>query len=230
MNFSNTLVVLFVLLFSTAFGQQNIKAFDFKKGEILDVIILSQTNDSAALFDTYKRTAFPVAFEYTYQPQPGFGISKLTLGTNKASAFLFGKWNSRKDREGFLATIADRVPDFHEQRRNLFPYFGLTYYEMQTDLTFSVDTSKYNLVTSFWNRPSDQNQSFFNTWKSNVESSGGSVILTLNEGTSPTGYYYNPAILCITTWENEAAFKTFSEKYPLSTYDSLENVHQFVIQ
>ena len=100
------------------------KSFEFKKGEVLDVILLTQVENSETLFERYKKTAFPVAFEYSYQPQPGFGISKLTLGTNKPVAFLFGKWASLEKREGFLDVIGQRVPDFHQQRRNLFPYFG----------------------------------------------------------------------------------------------------------
>lgn len=230
MKFKNLIFLFAVLTFFGMTAQEKIKSFDFKKGEVLDIILLSQTENGGELFERYKKTAFPVAFEYSYQPQPGFGISKLTLGTNKAQAFLFGKWESLEKREGFLANIANRVPDFHQQRRDLFPYFGLTYYPMLVDLKFSVDTSKYNVATALWNKPSKKDAAFFKKWKSEVQKSGGKVIVTLENGKSPLGYYYNADVLCIVEWKNETSFNSFAEKHPLAFYDAIQNVHQFVIQ
>lgn len=226
----NLIVFLTVLTFSACAAQEEIKTFDFKKGEVLDIILLNQAENSGELFQRYKETAFPVAFEYTYQPQPGFGISKLTLGTNKPQAFLFGKWSSLEKRVGFLKDIAKRVPDFHQQRRDLFAYFGLTYYEMKQDLKFSVNNSKYNVATALWNNPSKKDDSFLKKWKAEVVRSGGNFVVILENGTSPLGYYYNPDMLCIVEWQNENAFHTFTEKHPLSSYEPLRNVHQFVIQ
>lgn len=230
MKFKNLILLFAVLIFFGMSAQEKIKSFDFKKGEVLDIILLSQTENSNELFEQYKKTAFPVAFEYGYQPQLGFGISKLTLGTNKAQAFLFGKWENLEKREGFLTNIAKRMPDFHQQRRDLFPYFGLTYYSMLADLKFSVDTSKYNVATALWSKPSKKDASFFNKWKAAITKSGGKVIVTLENGKSPLGYYYNADVLCIVEWKNEAAFKAFAEKHPLAYYEALHNVHQFVIQ
>lgn len=227
----NLISILAVLTFSASTAQEKeIKSFDFKKGEVLDIFLLSQTENSEELIERYKNTAFPVAFEYGYRPQPGFGISKLTLGTNMVQAFLVGKWVSVEKRQGFLKNIANRVPDFHQQRRDLFPYFGLTYYEMTQDLQFSVNTTKYNVVTALWNSPSKKNTSFFKKWADAVQKSGGKVILTLENGTSPIGYYYNADILCIVEWQDETAFKSFSKQHPLAFYEELQNVHQFVIQ
>lgn len=230
MKFKNLILLFAVLVFSGITAQEKIKSFDFKKGEVLDIILLSQTENAGELFEWYKKTAFPVAFEYSYQPQLGFGISKLTLGTNKAQMFLFGKWENLEKRERFLANIAKRVPDFHQQRRDLFPYFGLTYYPMLADLKFSVNTSKYNVATALWSNPSKKDTSFFKKWKSEVLKSGGKVVVTLDNGKSPLGYYYNADVLCIVEWQNEAAFNTFAEKHPLAFYEALQNVHQFVIQ
>ncbi|MEP3210200.1 MAG: hypothetical protein ABJN95_13455 [Maribacter sp.] len=222
------LFVLFVVAITRA--QDNIKSFDFKKGEVLDIILLSQTQNAEELFARYKKTAFPVAFEYSYQLQPGFGITKLTLGTNKVNAFLFGKWSNLEKRKGFLNNIAKRVPDFHQQRRKLFPYFALTYYEMNDDLKFDVDTSKFNVATALWNNPYRKDTSFFKKWIAAVKKFGGTIIVTLENGTSPLGYYYNADVLCIVEWQNENAFQAFAKKHPLSFYEPLRNVHQFVIQ
>ncbi len=230
MKFSILILLIAVLAVTASTAQEKTKSFEFKKGEVLDIILLNQVENASELFKRYKETAFPVAFEYTYEPQPGFGISKLTLGTNKAQAFLFGKWSSLEKREGFLENISKRVPDFHQQRRDLFPYFGLTYYEMTQDLKFSVNTSKYNVATALWNNPSKMDASFFKRWKSAVNEFGGKVVVILENGSSPLGYYYNADVLCIVEWQNENAFQAFTEKHPLSFYEPLRNVHQFVIQ
>ena len=210
-------------------AQDKTKTFDFKKGEVLDIFLLSTVEDSKELFDRYKKTSFPVAFEYTYQPQQGFSIKKLTLGTNTPSSFIFGKWASKEKKEGFIAKIVDRVPDFHQQRRALFPYFGLAYYEMQKDLKFSVNTEKFNVVTSFWKRDTKSLSVFFKEWSTSVVASGGKFILQLEDGKSPLGYTYDPDMVCIVEWKTEANFKQFEKQYPLSSYTSLKDIHQFVI-
>ena len=230
MKLSHVVLLLFVFTLFQVQGQENLKTYTFKKGEVLDIILIDQSANAEALFDRYKKTVFPVGFEYSFQPQPGFTISKLTLGTNKPNSFLFGKWKSQEKREGFLTTITKRVPDFHQQRRALFPYFGLTYYEMKKDIKFSVDGSKYNVVTALWRKSLKGEVSFFKKWKAEVQALGGEVIVTLEDGTSPTGYYYNPDVLCVVAWKDEKAFNTFAQKHPLSTYETLKDVHQFVIQ
>ena len=71
--------------------------------------------------------------------------------------------------------------------------------------------------------------SFFKQWKMKVNKQGGKVILKLKNGTSPVGYVYNPTILCIVEWNDKNEFESFEKKNPLSSYESLKNIHQFVI-
>jgi len=220
-----------VLLFSCyfSFAQGNKKEFQFKKGEVLDVVVLSATKTNyKELFDKYKKTAFPVAFKHSYQPQPGFRINKLTLGNHLSSSFIIGKWGSVKKREDFLLNVEKEVPDFHEQRRALFTNFELTYYEINKDLKFSINKEKYNVVTSFWVKKKND-KTFYKHWKKRIEDNGGKIILKLTGGKSPTGYYYNPEVLSIVEWDNEEQFIQFSKKYPISSYNRLKDVHQFVI-
>ena len=59
-------------------AQTGKKAFQFKKGEVLDILLVTGTkNNYKKLFDRYKKTAFPVASKFTYQPQSGFRTKKL---------------------------------------------------------------------------------------------------------------------------------------------------------
>ncbi|MDB4292849.1 hypothetical protein N9954_05525 [Maribacter sp.] len=231
MKFKNLVLLVFSVAYTQVNAQEEVHSFEFKKGEVLDVMLLKQSkaDDAKELFETYKTSAFPVAFEYSYQPLSGFGISKLTLGTNNADAFLFGKWGSFQKREAFLKVIADRVPDFHQQRRVLFPDFRLTYYEVKSDLKFSIDKAKYTTVTALWAKPGSKEEASLKRWKAEVLESGGTFVITLKDGKSPLGYYYNPDILHIVQWENEAAFQRFAQEHPIDSYRDFRNVHQFVI-
>ncbi len=206
------------------------KTFSFKKGEVMDILLLSTNPDSGKLFEKYKETAFPVAFEYSYQPQPGFAIKELTLGNHAPSSLIMGKWESRQKREGFLENIIKRVPDFHEQRRALFKYFSLTYYKMPKDIQFFVDSEKFNVATAFWSKKDKKLTRFNSKWEQEIKNHGGRVIVKLENGKSPTGYYYNSDVFYIIEWNSRVAFQTFSKKYPLSSYEFLANIHQFVIK
>ena len=223
--------LLVVSLFGfSVFGQANVKSFEFKKGEVLDILLLSTHVNAAPLFEKYKKTVFPVGFEYTFQPQPGFKIEKLVLGNYKPTSLVIGKWKSKLNREGFLNNIVNRVPDFHEQRKALFSYFGLTYYEMQKDLSFSVDTDKYIVAAAFWGKDKKSFENFYNKWENKMKKKGAKLIVKFENGKSPTGYYYNADVFCIIEWESKKAFEAFTQKHPLSSYEALKNVHQFVIK
>ena len=195
----------------------------------MDVMLITTASNSEKLYDRYRKTAFPVAFEYGYQPQSGFKISKLTLGTHFPKSIIFGKWTSKEKREGFLANISKRVPDFHSLRRDLFPHFDLTYYEMNQDLSFSIDRKKYHIATSFWKGDSSDFSNFFEKWKNDISKLGGKLIIELENGTSPLGYYYNPTVFCIVAWDSQKDFEAFAKQNPLSTYETLKNIHQFAI-
>lgn len=222
--------VLFSMLFFSGNAQKKqFKTFTFKKGEVMDVLPMTLIENPNKLFDRYKKTAFPVAFKHSYQPQPGFKITKLTLGNLFPQSLIIGKWKSKKMREDFLSNITKKVPDFHSQRRKLWKYFGLTYYVMKQDTQFSVDTKKYNVATSFWKKTPKSFKSFFSKWKKELIAAGGKIIIQLQDGISPTGYTYNPDLFLIITWKNKSDFDSFAKKHPLASYQNLKNVHQFVI-
>lgn len=224
------LIIIALLTGAETYAQNNIKSIEYKKGEVMDILLARLAPDTDELYSRYRRTAFPVAFEYSFELMPVFSITELTLGNNYPTTFVFGKWNNLEKREGFLADIVDRVPDFHDQRRNTFIYFGLTYYEMPHDIKVTIDTDKINVATSFWQDENENFSEFISDWSEEIISSGGKIILELEEGKSPTGYYYNPDAFYIIQWENEAAFDEFAKANPISGYEVLKNVHQFRIE
>ncbi len=222
-------LVLVCVFLMNATAQSDTKEYNFKKGEILDLLFLTTKPDTKANFDRYKKTVFPVGFKFSYQSQPGFGITSYVEGNHHPSGLVLGKWNSLVQREQFLTNIVKEVPDFHEQRRALFSFFGLTYYEMQADMQFQVRGDKYNVVTAYWKaRPKDFER-FVNDFKTASKKAGGSEIIELTGGESPFGYYYQPDFLVVTEWENQAAFEAFHKTNKAMDTKGVLHVNQFVI-
>lgn len=230
MKILSALLLLSILTISGVKAQDNIIQLEYKKGEVLDIILATIQRESAEEYNHYRKTAFPIAYEYSFELMPVFGIKELITGTSFPTTFIFGKWESLEKREGFLDDITTHLPDFHEQRRNVFSYFGLTYYEVKEDLTFFIDEEKHIIANAFWKEEMKNYSSFLEDWKRNVEESGGRIIVELTNGTSPTGYYYNPDSFILVEWNSKEEFENFSKRTPLSEYDILENVHQFRIE
>ncbi|WP_299220873.1 hypothetical protein [uncultured Aquimarina sp.] len=224
-----TLVFLTCLLTTSLVAQSNVKSFDFKKGEVLDILLLTNKPDIEKDFERYKKTAFPVAFKRTYRPQPGFSIKETTQGNIQPTTFIFGKWNDLKNREQFISEIEDIVPDFHVQRRNMWSIFNLTYYEMPKDISFKIDRSKYIVATSYWKKDTESFKKFTELWLQKSKAKGGKKILQLTNGKSPLGYYHNPDLLVITQWENKQEFDAFYKENLTMNHKGVLHVNQFVL-
>lgn len=224
--FSLCLIVFFVC---NTTAQKKLKTLNFQKGEVLDILLISRNENSEEAYKRYRKEVIPVGFKYGFQLQPGFRVSKLVRGNNAPSIFLFGKWTNIEKRVEFLKNIVSEVTDFHQQRRGLFKRFNLAYYKIEKDLSFTIDKSKFNVVTSFWNNANKRSNAFVKKWLTDVTQTNGNLILKLVDGNSPTGYYYNPDTLLIVEWPDEESFNTFLTKYPLDSYNELKNIQQFVI-
>ncbi|MFD2563825.1 hypothetical protein [Aquimarina rubra] len=224
-----TLAFLTCLLTTNLVAQSDVKSFNFKKGEILDILLLTNKPDIEKDFEKYKKTAFPIAFKRTYQPQPSFRIKETTQGNIQPTTFIFGKWNDLKNREQFISEIGDIVPDFHVQRRNMWSIFNLTYYEMPRDISFKIDKSKYIVATSYWKEDTESFKKFIELWSQKSKAKGGKKILQLTNGKSPIGYYHNPDLLVITQWKNKQEFDTFYEENLKMDHKGVLHVNQFVL-
>ncbi|AXT61505.1 hypothetical protein D1816_14465 [Aquimarina sp. AD10] len=210
-------------------AQSKKQSYSFKKGEILDILLLTTKPEGGALFDRYKKTAFPVASKRSYKPQPGFIIKESTQSSFHPQNFLFGKWDNLESREKFLAEIETEVPDFHKQRRDIWSIFNMTYYEMTKDISFEIDRNKYNVVTSYWKKDANAFNTFKKEWIQKSKNKGGKNILALTKGISPLGYYYNPDYMVITQWKNKAAFDAFYKENLKMNHKGVKDVNQFVI-
>jgi len=171
-----------------------------------------------------------VAVEFSYESQSSFKISDFTMGEAMPEAFVLGKWSSIAHKKSFLNTIVKRVPNFHKKLKKLFPYYKQSYYKFNEDTKFSINSTKYNVVTAMWNKNSEDGISFFNDWLTSIKNAKGKVIVTLGKGMSPENYTYAPNILCIVEWKDKESFKNFTKKHPRYTYKLLKNVQQFRIR
>lgn len=228
-----TFRMLMITLFfggSVLNAQSTTKTLNFKKGEVLDILLFSGTPNSTALFGRYRKTAFPVATKLSYQPQPGFSIVETRQGGIQPENLFFGKWKSLVNRERFLDEIVDAVPDFHEQRRAIWSSFYLAYYEMPKDISFKIDPEKLTVVTTYWKNDNALFQKFKKDWLKKAQKAGGKVIIELSDAKSPLGYLYKPDFTVITRWENKADFDLFYKENLKMSHKGVQNVNQFIIK
>ncbi len=224
------LIALFFTFSINVYAQSKITSYNLKKGEVFDILVLSTKPDTKALFEIYRKTAFPVAFKLSYTPLPGYKITENTMGNHEPQSFILGKWGSIEKREQFLAEIEKEVPDFHEQRRNLWSYFGLTYYEMSNDVSFEINRDKFTIVTAYWYKNKAEFLHFKKEWLQKLNKAGGEIIIELTEGKSPYGYYYNPDYMVIVQWEGKETFENFKKESIKINNHGLQHINQFVIK
>ena len=144
--------------------------------------------------------------------------------------FIIGKWDNLITREAFLEDIYKDVPDFDEQRRDLFSILNLTYFEMQKDITFSINKEKYNVVTAYWKKDKTLFEKFIKQLKKESNKNGGKTIIELTNGKSPFKYYYLPDYLVITEWSSKVDFEKFYKKNIKMDTKGLLNVNQFILR
>ena len=229
-----TLKYIFMLMSVLIFSQQNFsqstsKTYDFKKGEVLDVLIVTTKPEKREAYKRYRETAFPIAIKRSFELLKVFKILDNTQGNLEPTGFILGKWNNREKREGFLSEIENLVPDFHEQRRDIWSIFNLTYYEMSQNISFTISTEKFNVVTAYWQKDQKSIKKFKTELDALTKSKNGKVILELTNGISPFMYYYAPDLLIFTEWESKEAFENFHKENLKMNHNGLKHVNQFVI-
>jgi len=213
-----------------SFGQSKIDTIILKKGEVLDILLLSKNPDAEADLKSYFETASPVARRMSYQPLPGFKITNISQGNLRPGFLILAKWNDIEIREAFLSQILEEVEDFHERRRKIWSYFGLRYYEIKEDLSFEVNRDQYQVATAYWLESENQSSKFYERWKKEIQKSGGEILIQLKDGKSPFGYQYNPEYFVITSWENKIAYNNFQEKMSKLKLDNIQHVNEFILK
>ena len=231
----NLLQIALILVFigcaiHQSFGQSKVDTIKLKKGEVFDILLLSQNPDTEADLKSYFQTAFPVAKRMSYQPLPGFKVAEHSKGNLRPDVLILGKWNDIGIREEFLTQILEEVEDFHERRRKIWSYFGLRYFEIKEDLSFEIHRDQYQVAMAYWLESEDQSSKFYEKWKNEIQKSGGEILIQLKDGKSPFGYQYNPEYFVITSWQTEAIFHDFQEKVKKLEVDNIQHVNEFILE
>ncbi|WP_350286695.1 hypothetical protein [uncultured Croceitalea sp.] len=228
----NVFIVLTTFLLGgiVANAQAEVKKLDFKKGEVLDILLFTGKPELGKLFPRYKETAFAFALETGYQPQPLLSVLETTQGGYQPGSLVFGKWKDLNSRKKFLNEITTKVPDFHQQRRAMWSTFYLAYYEMENDVTFEINPEKVIVATAYWKDNSTEFNSFKKEWLKKAQGSGGKVLLELTDARSSMGYMYKPDYVVLTEWNDRAAFNAFHKENIKMSDNGVQNVNEFVIQ
>lgn len=232
---SKQTTVLFLLLLNISihsFGQGKLVKYELKKGEAFDILLATTKAGSKDSFKEYREKAFPVAVEMGYSFLPGFNISEIVQGKTQPKGIIMGKWTSLATREKFLDVIEERVPNFHQLRKDIWSLFNVTYYEIKEDYFFELDPSKIIVATACWKKENTQSQfdSFINKWKNALKKTDGTIKLELTNGKSPSGYVYNPDIMVIAQWDSLEDFEAFQKLNLKMDFNILKNVNQFVLE
>lgn len=227
----------FLFLFlCTAFSasltaQAKPKTVDLKKGQVFDIIFLTNKPDTKDLMQDYFKRASPIAQANGYASGGGFGIAGTPIrGNYQPKVMAIGTWPGVAERTAGVVALETQMTDFHEMRRKVWPTFNLTYYEMQEDASFTIKTDKYYVVTSFWAEKKGSFKKFLKQWEAAQAKAGGTPLLVLTDGTSPFGYNFEPDYFTITEWESEAAFRSSLPEDNKRGYPGVRHLNQFQIK
>lgn len=226
-------ILFYLLLFvlSSLYAQPRTKTISFKKGEVMDIILLNEKPGTDSLQKRFFSTAFAVARREGYQPVPGFRISESPLrGNYHPGTMVFGKWPSVAGRQAALEAIETEVEDFHQLRRAIWSNFYLTYWECPDNISFSIDPERYTVTTAFWQASDHAFSAFARPWIKAVEQAGGKILLQLKDGVSPFGYHYAPELLLIISWPSSEAYRSFRETAPPVDREAVRHLNEFAIR
>lgn len=224
------LMTFLVFNILTVDGQSKIQSLSFKKGEVLDILLLSQNADTETDLKDYFKIAFPVAKKMSYESLPGFKVIDHTQGNLRPGILVLGKWNNLDKREAFLNQIEEEVPDFHERRRKIWHFFGLRYFEVKEDLSFDIERERYHVATAYWLESQNGPGAFSKKWEREMKKMGGKLLIKLSGGQSPFGYRYDPDVFVITSWESEVAFKSFHEQIQKLGLNNIQHINEFILE
>lgn len=211
-------------------AQSSTKTIELKKGEVLDVLHLSQNPDTDEALKSYFKNVIPIGNKLTYQSLAGFKVVGHQQGNHRPQIIAFGKWSSLSKREAFGGQILTEIPDFHALRRSIWSYFGTSYYEMQQDLTVSFVQEKYHAVTSIWLKTAEGSSTYLQKWQTAVANMGGDILMDMQNANSPFGYIHKPHYFAISSWKNEAAYIAFRDKVREFEMNEIQHINEVIIQ
>lgn len=223
MNHSLLVFTLICFFQFSLFGQT--KDFDFKKGEVMDILLLNAKREAKQKLDYYFKTAIPIAMNMGYVPQKGFSVPESpTAGNYHPESLIVGKWTGLEVRYAALKGLESEMEGFHQLRRDIWSNFFVTYYALNKDVKFQVDADRYNVALALW-----ADKKALKRIEQSILKSNGSILLNLKDGQSPYGYHYNPDAFLIISWEKDSDFLKYKEDVAMIEAKKVRHINEFRI-
>jgi len=212
-------------------AQEDLVTYSFKKGEVMDVLLLNSKDGIEEVRKRYFETATPIARKRGYTPMPYFSILESPLrGNYHPDAIVIASWPSVEVRKTTLVELETTLLDFHDMRREIWSTFNIAYYEMAKDMSFTIDKSKYNVATAYWAEDNQSMDAYMSRWTQLIEATNGIVVVQLTGAGSVFGYVYKPDYLVVSSWDSKEAFEVFRAQSLKMDHIEVEHVQQFKLQ
>ncbi len=225
-----TAAVMFSGLISAA-GTAVETSYKFEKGRVLDILYLVRKDNPREAYQKYFKEVGPFAIELGYKPLGGLSVvGKPTTGNMYPDVIAFGSWpGDFEDRANHLKTLMKQVPDLHSRRMDLWSLFNMSWYEVKEDITLTVDSEKYYVLSAYWQENETAFERFQEMHKQATLSAGAKIVLELTDGQSPFSYMHKPELVWISEWDSEEAFKALHAKNSGLNLKAVKHVTEFPI-
>lgn len=206
--------------------------YTYNKGQVIDFLFLTRRPNSDDALQQYFKAVIPTATELGYKPQKSFAVAgKPTQGNIYPDFIAVGAWpGDFEDRHDFHVRLRELVPGTHSRRMDIWSALYMTNYELREDISFTLDSDKHYVLTAYWQEDAAKFKAFTSSFLKETEKAGGTVTLSLTDGRSPLGYAYDPDLMVISEWEDEAAFDAFLEVNKAMDHDGVRHVNQFPVR
>lgn len=224
-------IIGFLLFSIHVFSQSNPYSFQLKKGQVLDVLPLKFNEKADPEKQAYylRKAILPRALELGYIPHSSISISESSQGNYTPDVLLFGGWGSESILNNAMDTLEAEFPDFHPLRREIWTVFYNTHYIVEVDQEITFIPGKFYSATSYWNKEGKDFKGLKEYHKQLLEKFKGNLILELENGFSPYGYYYNPNYFFIHELPDRESFEKFKNAMKIQERANLKQIQQFVI-
>ncbi|UTW56306.1 hypothetical protein [Kordiimonas sp. SCSIO 12610] len=226
------MVLAFTIFALHAHAQEDTKkTYTFKKGHVVDFLLLKQKANSGKALNEYARAAIAEARALGYKGNGGFTIARNPIQSNiHPDSLIFGSWPGNfKDRETALKTLLAAVPDLYSKRLDVWSSFFMTNYEIKEDISFDVDRNKIQVLTSYWKKDDQKFMLFKESFLKKIDQYGGVMKLNLTDARSPYGYDYTPDFTTLVEWDSQADFDAFLKSSLLMDTSGVKQVNQFYL-
>ncbi len=225
------LLLLTTLIVLALPGKSQEKTFTVKKGEAIDLLLLTTNPDASSEREDYFNVAVPIAQEWGYKPQFSYRIANPpTQGNYWPTIFIMATWKDYDKRISFTEAIVEEYPKFHEYRRTIWPTFFLTYWKAEENQELVLNGERTYVATAYWSSSEQEFVSFQEDWEEEITKQGGQIVLELTNGTSPFGYHYNPEYFTITEWKSMEDFQSFNDANASMDHSGVKHVNQFILK